>query len=210
MPLKLNAFSGGSVTLNPASTASDFTHTLPAVSGTVVTTGSSAVVTPAMLSQPLTRMTAQNSTSGTFIDFTGIPSWVRRITLMASGVSVTGTSSLLFQLGTASGIENTGYSATTVITGSSTANFISTAGFPMFINTAAWNLQGSIVFTNLTGNIWVASGIMTYGNSATGGSSWISYSAGDKTLAAVLDRVRITTVNGTDAFDAGSINVLYE
>lgn len=50
MPLKLNAFSGGSVTLNPASTASDFTHTLPAVSGTVVTTGSSAVVTPAMLS----------------------------------------------------------------------------------------------------------------------------------------------------------------
>jgi len=50
MPLKLNSFSGGSVTLNPASTASDFTHTLPAVSGTVVTTGSSAVVTPAMLS----------------------------------------------------------------------------------------------------------------------------------------------------------------
>ena len=50
MPLKLNAFSGGSVTLNPDTTASDFTHTLPAVSGTVVTTGSSAVVTPAMLS----------------------------------------------------------------------------------------------------------------------------------------------------------------
>jgi hypothetical protein len=25
-----------------------------------------------------------------------------------------------------------------------------------------------------------------------------------------LDRVRITTTNGTDTFDAGSINILYE
>jgi hypothetical protein len=29
-------------------------------------------------------------------------------------------------------------------------------------------------------------------------------------LAATLTAVRITTVNGTDAFDAGSINILYE
>jgi hypothetical protein len=33
---------------------------------------------------------------------------------------------------------------------------------------------------------------------------------GGKSLSATLDRVRITTVNGTDTFDAGSINILYE
>jgi hypothetical protein len=29
-------------------------------------------------------------------------------------------------------------------------------------------------------------------------------------LSGTLDRVRITTANGTDTFDAGSINILYE
>jgi hypothetical protein len=35
-------------------------------------------------------------------------------------------------------------------------------------------------------------------------------SSGTKSLSATLDRIRITTVNGTDTFDAGSINILYE
>ena len=34
--------------------------------------------------------------------------------------------------------------------------------------------------------------------------------AGRVTLSGALDRVRVTTVNGTDTFDAGSINILYE
>jgi hypothetical protein len=38
----------------------------------------------------------------------------------------------------------------------------------------------------------------------------VNFSAGSKTLSGTLDRVRITTVNGTDTFDAGSINILYE
>jgi hypothetical protein len=50
MPVKLNSSGGGSVTLDVPSTASDFTATIPANSGTVVTTGSTATVTPAMLS----------------------------------------------------------------------------------------------------------------------------------------------------------------
>jgi hypothetical protein len=33
---------------------------------------------------------------------------------------------------------------------------------------------------------------------------------GSVTLSGTLDRVRITTVSGTDTFDAGSINILYE
>jgi hypothetical protein len=50
MPVKLNSSGGGSVTLTTPSTASDFTATFPAVTGNVVTTGSTAAVTPAMLS----------------------------------------------------------------------------------------------------------------------------------------------------------------
>ena len=64
---------------------------------------------------------------------------------------------------------------------------------------------GAIVLTNVTSNTWVAQGVFhmptyTVGNSA----------AGAKTLSGTLDRVRITTVNGTDTFDAGTINILYE
>ena len=50
MPVKLSSTGGGSVTITTPSTASDFTATFPAATGNVVTTGSSAVVTPAMLS----------------------------------------------------------------------------------------------------------------------------------------------------------------
>lgn len=49
MPLKLNSSGGGSVTLDVPSTASTFTATVPANTGTVVTTGSTAAVSQAML-----------------------------------------------------------------------------------------------------------------------------------------------------------------
>ena len=49
MPLKLNSSGGGSVTLDVPSTASNFTATIPANTGTVVTTGSTGVVTQTML-----------------------------------------------------------------------------------------------------------------------------------------------------------------
>ena len=41
-----------------------------------------------------------------------------------------------------------------------------------------------------------------------GGNAYMS--GGSIALGGVLDRIRITTVNGTDVFDAGSINILYE
>ena len=49
MPVRLNSSGGGSVTLDVPSTASTFTATIPANTGTVVTTGSTGVVTQAML-----------------------------------------------------------------------------------------------------------------------------------------------------------------
>jgi hypothetical protein len=34
--------------------------------------------------------------------------------------------------------------------------------------------------------------------------------AGHVSLSGALDRIRLTTVNGTDTFDAGSVNIIYE
>lgn len=205
MPLKLNSTGGGSVTLDVPSTASTFTATVPAQTGTIITSAGSAVVTPTMLSQPLTLMASQASTSGTVIDFTGIPSWAKRITVMFNGVSTNGTSQPMFQLGTTSGVETTGY--VTYASSVTSAINITTAytnGWQIYSGAAARVIQGNIIFTLITGNIWSGNG--QFSNDSPG----ILWTSGTKSLAATLDRVRITTANGTDTFDAGSINILYE
>jgi hypothetical protein len=157
----------------------------------------------------ITSGTAVASTSGTSIDFTGIPSWVKRITVMFSGVSLSGTSAFLLQLGTSSGVETSGYlsygaySGGTNIAGGSS----STAGFIIFSNQSPNLFYGQAVFTSLGSNIWIGSHVL--GLNATG-SPYSVHGGGNKTTASTLDRVRITTVNGTDTFDAGSINIMYE
>jgi hypothetical protein len=154
---------------------------------------------------PLTSGTAVASTSGTALDFTGIPSWVKRITVMFNGVSTNGTSHQLIQIGAGS-IANTGYTSTGIFTnsGSTTAGASSTAGMLMYVNSATDTRSGTLIFNLVSGNIWVSNHCVKI---STTGSV---FGGGDVTLGGVLDRVRITTVNGTDTFDAGSINILYE
>ena len=146
--------------------------------------------------------TAVASTSGTSIDFTGIPSWAKRITVMFNGVSTNGTSNFLIQLGNGS-VVTSGY---TGVSSSGTAVATnSTAGFIVSSNQAAVSLYNGIVtISNVSGNIWAESG--TIGSP----SNVNTVSSGVITLGGALDRIRITTVNGTDTFDAGSINILYE
>ncbi|CAB4152174.1 hypothetical protein UFOVP588_56 [uncultured Caudovirales phage] len=152
----------------------------------------------------ITSGTAVASTSGTSIDFTSIPSWVKRITVMFSGVSVSGTSSPLVQIGSG-GVSNTGYLSYATVTDTASGVTSSTAGFIIFSNTAAANIYGVMTLALITGNTWVASGSMVMGTSARSTTF-----GGNNALSGTLDRVRITTVNGTDTFDAGSINILYE
>ena len=150
-----------------------------------------------------TLMTAQASTSGTSIDFTGIPSWVKRITVMFSGVSTNGTSNYLIRLGSSGGIEDAGY--TGVCNSTSGTSVTNTTGILLSTSMAAANNNtGIITIANVTGNLWVASLVIAY--SAPSGF----FGGSTKTLSGTLDRIRITTVNGTDTFDAGTINVMYE
>ena len=153
----------------------------------------------------LVQGTAQASTSGTSIDFTGIPSWAKRITVMLSGVSVSGTSSPLVQIGSGS-VSSSGYLSYATITDSSSAQTSSTAGFIIFSNTAAANIYGTMILTLISGNTWLASGSVSMGITVIRTSTF----GGNNVLSGTLDRVRITTVNGTDTFDAGSINIMYE
>lgn len=206
MSLKLNSSGGGSVTLQEPNTASTLTIGLPAVNGTVITTADSGTVTPTMLARPLTLATAQNTTSGTSIDFTGIPSWARRVTVMFDIVSTNGTSTLQLQLGSGS-IKTSGYVgvSTTIVNNTLSTVNIGT-GIPIGNGGAAADLRsGSVVFTNHSGFVWTAAGIVGFQNGA-----FIAHCAGSTALSGSLDRIRLTTVNGTDTFDAGSVNIMYE
>ena len=153
------------------------------------------------------RGTAVASTSGTSIDFTGIPSWVKRITVMLNSVSTNGSSLLQIQIGAGS-VTTTGYLSSSV--GGTTANLLggttSTAGFAITAFTdATYSVNGTFVISTIGSNTWVENGIL---NTNTIANAYMS--SGRITLGGTLDRVRITTVNGTDTFDAGSINILYE
>jgi hypothetical protein len=151
--------------------------------------------------------TAVASTSGTSIDFTSIPSWVKRITVMFAGVSTNGTSFWQIQIGTSGGIQNTGYASTCSYVGGGPASFNQTTGFGLYNDAAADLRSGSLTLTLLDASTgtWVSSGVSCWTN-----RTFSLLNSGSKTLSGTLDRVRITTVNGTDTFDAGSINILYE
>ena len=205
----------GTVTLAAPSVAGTTTLTLPTTTDTLVgrtttdTLTNKTLTSPVMAGTPsgvgvLTAGTSVASTSGTSIDFTSIPSWVKRITVMFNGVSTNGTSNLLVQLGDSGGIETTGY--VSAANYSTNVNATGTAGFFILytVPAASNTFRGCIIFCNLSGNIWVMNGNMADDGDRN------SSSAGAKTLSDTLDRVRITTVNGTDTFDAGSINILYE
>ncbi|CAB4131925.1 hypothetical protein UFOVP135_21 [uncultured Caudovirales phage] len=152
--------------------------------------------------QRITQGTAVASTSGTSIDFTALPSWIKRITVLFNGVSTNGTSILLLQIGAGSVI-NTGYVSAASV---NATNVAQTTGYGVLgVGSAAYTVSGAVRITNITGNTWVSDGVLSSG---AGGN--VHVSGGTLALSGTLDRVRITTVNGTDTFDAGSINILYE
>ena len=177
------------------------TISVPNGTGTMVVNG---------VNSPLVSGTAQASTSGTSIDFTSIPSWVKRITVIFNGVSTSGSSNYQIQLGTGGTPTTTGYTsnACRLYTPGGPSYQSATTGFLIPYDGAAYTPSGQIVFTNISGNTWVVQG--TVGTPANGLVLMIIITTGTVTLGGTLNLVRITTVNGTDTFDAGSINIQYE
>ena len=154
----------------------------------------------------ITSGTAVASTSGTSIDFTSIPSWVKKITVMLAGVSTSGTSNLQIQLGAGS-VTTTGYISSASVVATAVASTTSTSGLLLeggSSHSAAETFSGSATITLLASNTWVMQSVLGRNAALT------VLGGGSIALGGTLDRVRITTANGTDTFDAGSINIMYE
>jgi hypothetical protein len=198
--LKGNSDGSGAIQIGGSDAISISTGLNTTFAGTITATGTVAGTTGTLY--PIVSGTSVSAT-GTAIDFTGIPSWVKRITVMFRGVSTNGTSNPQIQLGAGS-VDTSGY--TGACWTSNTTNVASSTGFVVSASTAASVIFDAVVtISSISSNVWVA-GI----NGARTDSVNVLAGAGSKALSGTLDRVRITTVNGTDAFDAGTINILYE
>jgi hypothetical protein len=214
MTLRLNGSTSGYTEIDAPAVAGNNSIALPTGNGSayqILRNGATAGSLE--YTDKLVSGTAKASTSGTSIDFspvdgTGIPSWVKRVTVMFNGVSGSGSSPFAIQLGTSSGFDTSStYTGSASYGGSGTTDWNSTS----FRVSASGAQSNSVLYSGfasivlLGSNTWCESG--TLGAHSTNAAS---YSGGSKTLSGTLDRVRITTVNGTDTFDAGSINILYE
>ena len=182
----------GNNVLSTSPTLTTPTITSPTISGT-----------PVINASLITSGTAVATTSGTSVTFSSIPSWAKRITVMLNGVSTNGTSNFQLQIGAGSA-ETTGYVSRAQTTGSSS---LSTTGYILTVSlsTAADTITGTCVLNLIGSNTWIQYGLINHI-----GQNVLPYSTGIKTISGTLNQIRITTVNGTDTFDAGSINVLYE
>jgi hypothetical protein len=205
-----NIITAGNSTNGGTAISTDTSGTLNIVTGSgsganaITIDASQNVVFSGNVSGNIKSGTAVASTSGTSIDFTSIPSTIKRITVMFSGVSTSGTSTILIQLGTSSGFETTSYNSGAGSIGVAGAS-VYTTGFPIGYNvTAAANSSGMAIISLIGSNTWSQMGNLIRSD------GMINLSAGAKALSGTLDRVRITTVNGTDTFDAGTVNILWE
>jgi hypothetical protein len=199
----------GSITEIPFLTVNAKGIITSATTGTFSSTPADGSITPAKLSQPFTSVAAVASTSGTAIDFTSIPSWVKRVTVNLLGVSTNGVSSLRFRIGPVAGVETSGYLGSCLgFQSASVATIACTAGFDLNDSaTAAAVRNGSfiLILADSATNTWTFQGVQGQSNITAG-----SIIGAQKPLAGVLSVLRITTINGTDVFDAGSVSILYE
>lgn len=192
--LVLSGDTSGSITVSAPAVAGSTTQTLVATSGTLA---------------PLVSSTAITLTNQTAPEFTGIPSWVKRITLMFSGVSTNGNNPPLIQIGSGT-YATSGYLGSNSIVAGSVVTVTFTTGFGIGVNTANWlstfAVNGSVTLSLHSGNTWVCSGSVS--NSSLAGFYLIGGSSGTA-ISGTLDRVRLF-IDGTQQFDAGTFNILYE
>jgi hypothetical protein len=214
-PTKLNSTAAPTVVVadNEITTAkiADANVTTAKILDANITTAkiADAAVTQAKLAQPLTLATVQATNSGTSIDFTGIPSWVRRITVMLNGVSLSANAGALVQIGDSGGIETSDYVGNIGVvagTGSGAIGALSDGFLVIYPGTGAEEFcSGLIVLSNLSGNTWVCSGNVARSFTTV----QLQSVSGIKTLSATLDRLRFA-VSGVASFDAGQVNIMYE
>jgi hypothetical protein len=161
-------------------------------------------ITPAQLAQPFSIGTSVLTQTVSSVDFTSIPSWVKRITVMYAEVSTNGTSPIVIKLGTSAGIQSTSYVGCSWRSNTVNAQF--STGFSIMPDLATSSSASGVSTIVLYGsNNWNWSSVI----GDTGGTN-VAHGGGTKDLSGTLDRIRLTTVGGSDTFDTGKINILFE
>lgn len=195
---------------NGLGVTSDNTGTLNIKTGTgagttAISIDASQIVTGTAGNLMLVSGTAQTA-SGSSVDFTGIPSWVKRITLILRGVSTAAAGTVRIRVGTSSGLVTTGYSTT--ITGITSTPTVSVSAITDGLGgsgtgSGTTSIVGQIVISLIDTNLWVSTGNYSRVNDDT-----LSTFNGSIALAGTLDRISLVATTST--FDAGTINILYE
>lgn len=179
----------------------------PGTSGNVLTSNGTTWQSTAPAATGPTLGTPVATTSGTEVNFTGLPSTVKMIVVNFNGVRFNTSAEMLVQLGDSGGIETTGYSSqSSANSGNALAATSQSTGFVIYRDASSVALTGSVVFTleNATNNTWVGSGTL----SSPGGSFYWASCTGVKSLSATLDRIRITSATGA-TFNLGEVNIAY-
>lgn len=144
------------------------------------------------------------SAGGTAIDFTGIPSWAKKITVMMSGVSLGSNTDIILRLGTSSGFETSGYAGMCIVqTGLGLSSYSS--GFLLTLSNGSSEAHhGTITLDLLANDTWIETHVLS-----SPATSALRHGSGSKTLSGQLNRLRLTTAGGTAVFDAGIVNIMW-
>ena len=191
----LSGDTSGTVTVAVPAVAGTNTVTIPAVTGTAVVSGQNSAITAA------TALTA----SGSSVDFTSVPSWVKRITVILNNISFAAAGTLKIRIGAGS-LSTSGYSSIGSVFNNGPAITISsvTDGVSAVSSSSGTTqIIGQAVLTLINTNEWVCAG--SFGR-ITDNLSVITQ--GSITLGGTLDRVSLVATTST--FDAGTVNIFYE
>ena len=208
--------STGDFTAAGGITGTNVTATTAVVSDTISERTSAAGVTidgvlckdsqVAPANRVITAGSTVTATGGSVTLASGLPNWVKRITVNFKGVSLNSGQNILIQLGTSGGVVTVGYQATSNRMGAAgTNNSTSTGGFIINNSDAGFFFNGAmqICAIDTPARGWVSS------HSGRNDGSFVVCGGGDVTLAADLTSVTAVTTGGA-SFDNGSINIFYE
>ena len=213
MGLRLRNSSGNYVELNaPSSIGTDVNLVLPNTDGTsgqyLQTDGSGALSWATVSTSNLTRLTAVTPT-GSSVDYTSLPSGIRKLYVVMSGLKQSSSGRYMVQLGDSGGLETSGYTSGSRLHYASGASVQEerTDSFVIFNDATEFYVNTIMQIANITGNKWVSTHTTFHSDrGAYPGST--AHGAGRKELSGELTQLRITLSTGT--FTSGDVNLFYE